>query len=69
MGAPEPAEQTGAWVGEDADGTYLLRLYSDGTMTCERKMTATGRYTGEVKLSPEPGWWDAPAARLTVVTS
>lgn len=59
-------EQTGAWVGQDADGTYLIRLYADGTMTAERKMFATG-YTGEVTITPEPGWWDAPV-QLRVVS-
>lgn len=58
--------QTGAWVGEDAEGTYLIRLYADGSFTAERKMHATG-YTGEVALTAEPGWWDQPA-RLTVVS-
>ena len=58
--------QVGAWTGEDADGTYLIRLYSDGRMTAERKMAATGQYTGEVTIAPEEGWWDARAPLVVV---
>jgi hypothetical protein len=43
--------QTAAWVGADADGTYLVRQYADGAMTAERKLG--DRYTGEVTLEPE----------------
>lgn len=44
--------QVAAWVGEDAEGTYLIRLYVGGLMTAERKMRDTG-YTGEVELTAE----------------
>lgn len=54
---PAPSPQTGAWIGHDADGMYLIRQYADGTMTAERKID--GRYTGEVTLEPEQGWWSA----------
>ena len=60
--------QVGAWTGSDAEGSYLIRLYSDGRMTAERKMAATGRYTGEVTVAPEAGWWD-DRAPLVVVPS
>ena len=59
-------EQVGAWTGSDSEGSYLIRLYSDGRMTAERKMAATGQYTGEVTIAPEAGWWDGRAPLVVV---
>lgn len=61
--------QTGAWVGTDDAATrmYLIRLYADGSMTAETKDLETGRYSGEVAIAPEAGWFE-DATPLTVVS-
>ena len=62
-----PAQQTGAWVGNDGERLFLVRLYSDGTMTGAVKDLASNRYTPEVPLAPEAGWFESTPI-LTVVS-
>lgn len=63
-----PITQTGAWVGNDGERMFLVRLYSDGTMTAAVKDLASNVYTPEVDIAPESGWWDE-SPRLVVVPS
>jgi hypothetical protein len=47
------AVQAVAWVGHLDDGSRLLvRLYTDGSVTAERRVV--GAYMGELALTPEP---------------
>ena len=60
--------QIAAWLGEDSEGTYLIRMYEGGRMTAERKMFATGLYTGEVELTPEAFDFLGASARVKAVS-